>query len=140
MLVSVEQARVNCPGPPPIKKGKQAMKKLWLLLAIAIPLQPAYSEQVEYALTVEECRAEQTLWMSRFDEPNDAGTINVNYSDLNDWSLRMLLCGSVDPELRWQYYNTQRELSEVQKKRLTRFLVRHNLYGQFLAEDAQGKR
>ena len=116
------------------------MKKLWLLLAMAIPLQPIYSEQVEYPLTVEECRAEQTLWMSRLDELNDAGTVNVNYSDLNGWSLRMLLCGSVDPELRWQYNNTQRELSEVQTKRLIRFLVRHNLYGQFLAEDAQGKR
>ena len=116
------------------------MKKLWLLLAMAIPLQPVHSQQVEYALTVEECRAEQSLWMSRSDEPNDAGTVNVNYSDLNDWSSRMLLCGSVDPELRWQYNNTQRELSEVQTKRLVRFLVRHNLYGQFLAEDAQGKR
>lgn len=116
------------------------MKKLWLLLAMAILLQPVYSQQVEYALTVEECRAEQTLWMSRLDEPNDAGTVNVNYSDLNDWSSRMLLCGSVDPDLRWQYYNTQRELSEVQTNRLTRFLVRHNFYGKFLAEDAQGKR
>jgi len=78
--------------------------------------------------------------MSRLNEPKDAGTVNVNYSDLNDWSFRMLLCGSVDPELRWQYYNAQRELSEVQTNRLIRFLVRHNLYGQFLAEDAQGKR
>jgi len=116
------------------------MKKLWLLLAMAIPLQPVYPQQVEYALTVEECRAEQTLWMSRLAEPNDGGTVNVNDSDLNDWSLRMHLCGSVDPELRWQYYNTQRKLSEVQTTRLIRFLVRHNLYGQFLAEDAQGKR
>ena len=116
------------------------MKKLWLLLAMAISLQPVHSQQVEYALTVEECRAEQSLWMSRSDQPNDVGTVNVNYSDLNDWSSRMLLCGSVDPELRWQYNNTQRELSEVQTKRLIRFLVRHNLYGQFLAEDAQGKR
>jgi len=105
---------------------------------MAILLQPVYSQQVEYALTVEECRAEQTLWMSRLDEPNDAGTVNVNYSDLNDWSSRMLLCGSVDPDLHWQYYNTQRELSEVQTNRLTRFLVRHNFYGKFLAEDAQG--
>ena len=116
------------------------MKKLWLLLVMAIPLQPVHSQQVEYALTVEECRAEQSLWMSRSDEPNDAGTVNVNYSDLNDWSSRMLLCGSVDPELRWQYNNTQRELSEVQTKRLIRFLVRHSLYSQFLAEDVQGKR
>jgi hypothetical protein len=116
------------------------MKKLWLLLTMAIHLQPVYSQQVEYALTVEECRAERILWMSRLDEPNDAGTVNVNDSDLNDWSLRMVLCASVDPEFRWQYYNIQRELSEVQRTRLIRFLVRHNLYGQFLAEDAQGKR
>ena len=107
---------------------------------MAVPLQPVYSQQVKYALTVEECRAEQTLWVSRLDAPNDAGTVNVNDNDLNDWSLRMLLCGSVDPELRWQYYNTQRELSQIQTTRLIRFLIRHTLYGQFLAEDAQGKR
>ena len=79
--------------------------------------------------------------MCRLDEPNDAGIVNVNDRGLNDWSSRMLLCGSsVDPELRRQYYNIEREVSEVQTNRLIRFLVRHNLYGQFLAEDAQGNR
>jgi hypothetical protein len=116
------------------------MNKLWLLLAMLTPLQLMHAQEVKHAPSVEECRAEQTLWVSRLDEPNDAGIVNVNDSDLNDWSSRMHLCGSVDPELRWQYYYIQRELSEVQTNRLIRFLVRHNLYGQFLAEDAQGNR
>jgi hypothetical protein len=120
------------------------MKKLCLLVVVSVSFNSLCSQEVKQEVkrvpTVEECRAEQTLWMSRLDEPNDAGTVDVNYGDLNDWGFRMLLCGSIDPDLRWQYYNTQRELSEVQTKRLIRFLVRHNLYGQFLAEDAQGRR
>jgi len=116
------------------------MNKLWLLLAMVTPLQLMHAQEVKQTPSVDECRAEQTLWMSRSGEPNDAGTVNVNDSDLNDWSSRMVLCGGVDPELRWQYYNIQRELSEVQTNRLIRFLVQHNLYSQFLAEDAQGNR
>ena len=67
------------------------MNKLWLLLAMLTPLQLMHAQEVKHAPSVEECRTEQTLWMSRLDEPNDAGTVNVNDSDLNDWSSRMLL-------------------------------------------------
>ena len=116
------------------------MKQVWLVVLVSVSFNSLWSQEVKHAPSVEECRAEQTLWMSRLGEPNDAGTVNVNDSDLNDWSSRMVLCGGVDPELRWQYYNIQRELSEVQTNRLIRFLVRHNLYSQFLAEDAQGNR
>src|SRR5215469_1121152 len=44
------------------------MKALWLLLAMAIPLQPICSQEVHYAPTVEQCRADQTLWVSKLSD------------------------------------------------------------------------
>jgi hypothetical protein len=40
------------------------MKRLWLLLAIAVPLQFIHA-QVQHALTVEQCRADQKLVLSK---------------------------------------------------------------------------
>jgi hypothetical protein len=38
------------------------MKKLWLLLAIAAPLQLIHSQEVKHASSVEQCRAEAAVW------------------------------------------------------------------------------
>jgi hypothetical protein len=48
-----------------IKEGEGIMNKLWLLLAMAVPLQPICSQEVHYAPTVEQCRADQQLLMSK---------------------------------------------------------------------------
>jgi hypothetical protein len=39
------------------------MKKLWMLLAIAVPLQFIHAQEVKHAPTVEQCRADQKLWL-----------------------------------------------------------------------------
>ena len=49
-------------------------------------------------------------------------------------------CGSVDPQFAWQYFNTDEEARIDLLIREQNFLARHNLWGQFIAEDAQGKR
>jgi hypothetical protein len=40
------------------------MKKLWLLLLMVTPLQLVYSQEVHHAPTVDQCRADQELWLS----------------------------------------------------------------------------
>ena len=96
--------------------------------------------QVQHAPTVEQCRADQKLWISKLEqEPVGAGVANVSFNELNAWTLEMRDCQTVDPEFRWQYYSTQGEARIYQLARVGYFLDRHNLHGQFIAEDAQGQ-
>jgi hypothetical protein len=116
------------------------MKKLWLLLMV-IPLQLIHAQEVKHAPTVEQCRADQRLWLAKLEQdPPRSGTANVSYNELNAWTIEMMDCESVDPASAKGYYNTLGEATSEQALRAEGFLHRHNLYGQFLAEDAQGKR
>jgi hypothetical protein len=48
------------PAPPTNKEISK--EKLWLLLAIAAPLQLIHSQEVKHASSVEQCRAEAAVW------------------------------------------------------------------------------
>jgi hypothetical protein len=114
------------------------MRKLWLLLAIAVPLQPVCSQEGQHALTVEQCRADQNLWLSKL--ANRPGVANVSFKELRGWFNEMNDCESVDPDRQIQYYNTKSETHTEQLMRLEHFILRHNLWDQFIAEDEQGNR
>jgi hypothetical protein len=114
------------------------MKKLWLLLAIAVPLQSIPAQEVHHAPTVAQCQSDQLLWASKMEvmQPRFAGTADVSFTQLRDWGVEMLKCSDVDPGGRLRYF------AMIQSRLITRynnFLNRHHLYDQFLAEDAQGK-
>src|SRR5215469_6268828 len=69
------------------------MKRLWLLLAIAVPLQFIHA-QVQHALTVEQCRADQKLVLSKL--KSNERTL-ISYKEGDGWYLEMQDCISVDP-------------------------------------------
>jgi hypothetical protein len=52
----------------------------------------------------------------------------------------MHACRAVDPDYEHQYYNVMSEIAFARIVRLEAFLRHHNLYDQFVAEDARGKR
>ena len=112
------------------------MKKLWLLLVISVPLQFIHA-QVQHASTVEQCRADQKLVLSRL---NSNERTLVSYKEGYGWFLEMQDCISADPENQSRYYNTMIETSNMLNTKLQSYLKRHNLWDQFMAEDAQGKR
>ena len=96
--------------------------------------------QVKHALTVEQCRADQKLWKARLEQqPALVGIANVSFNELSAWASEMADCGSVDPQFAWPYFNTLEEARTDLLIREQNFLARHNLWGQFIAEDAQGK-
>jgi hypothetical protein len=68
------------------------------------PLQLVHSQEVQHAPTVEQCRADQRLWLSKLEGPD--GT-NVTFRELRGWILEMFDCERVDPEFRVRYYNTR---------------------------------
>ena len=142
------------------------MNKLWLLLLLVIPYQSIHAQEVKHVPTmsisqvaytrtgkdptlnpplmppasdVEQCRADQRLWLSKLEQPNDAGINNVSFNELNAWTFEMDDCRSVDPEFAREYYATEAEAESAAISRVEHFLDRHNLYGQFIADDTQGK-
>jgi len=98
----------------------------------------AVSQEIKHAPTVEQCRADQRLWLGKVE--NDPSVASVGYKELKSWGNEMLYCESVDPDYYNRYYNTDAEIAFVKLGRLIDFLDRHNLRDQFDAEDAAGKR
>ncbi len=96
-----------------------------------------HTQEVKHAPTVEQCRADQRLWLDKL-EGSSASL--PNYLTLAGWFHEMHECKSVDPENQRRYYNVCGEISSEQFVRLTGFLERHGLYDKFIEEDAAGKR
>jgi hypothetical protein len=63
------------------------MKKLWLLLVMVMPLQLVHSQQVKHAPTVEQCRANQQLWLSKL-QTKGYVSLSVHYLELTTGILR----------------------------------------------------
>ena len=64
------------------------MNKLWLLLVMLTPLQLIHAQEVKHAPTVEQCRADQKLWLSMMGGSR-AGVTNVSYKELDGWFAQM---------------------------------------------------
>jgi hypothetical protein len=116
------------------------MKQVCLFALALNPFNWIAAQEVHHAPTVEQCRADQKLWGSRLLVPNHAGVAHVSYDELEGWIVQMITCHVVGPAFQRRYDDTNSEIASEQKSRLLNFIFRHNLLGQFIAEDAQGKR
>jgi hypothetical protein len=105
---------------------------LLLLLLSSLPAQ-----EVEHAPTVEQCRADQRLWLAKIEGPS--GTL-PGYLTLVSWSHEMGECTSVDPDNHALYFNVVGEIGSEELIRLEHFLDRHALLEKFIEEDKAGKR
>ena len=84
--------------------------------------------------------ADQKLWLSKLLQPYDAGVATVPYKELGGWAEEMLACLDLDTARQGWYFETRSVTNLRQIMRLQDFIKRHNLWDQFIAEDAQGKR
>lgn len=121
------------------------MKLFWLLVLVFVSFNSVSAQEVKHAPTVEQCRADMRQWLSKLEEPiqlprTGAAADDVNFQELDGWAQEMFVCHNVDPPFDGDYFNTAGEIAALEVKRLRNFLLRHNLWNQFLAEDAQGKR
>lgn len=110
--------------------------KVKFLLFVSL-LSTSVTAQVEHAPTVEQCQADQRLWISKIEGP--AGE-RPNWDTLADWEKESDDCQKVDPTNRFKYYNLGAEIDAERMLRLLHFVNRHNLYEQFIAEDEAKKR
>jgi hypothetical protein len=114
------------------------VKRFWPLFLMLVSCSAVWAQEVKHAPTVEQCRADQKLWLAKLEEPG--GITNVRVKELHGWQGEMRDCKSVDPEYDDRYYNVTGEIQGALLTRFADFLIRHNLFEQFTAEDAQGKR
>jgi hypothetical protein len=107
------------------------------VLILGIFVLAAVGQEVQHAPTVAQCLADQRLWYSKVE---DTSITLPNIDTLSQWSQEMGDCEKVDPENKWKYYNTEEEIHEDERSRMTNFIARHGLWQQFKAEDTAGKR
>lgn len=108
-------------------------------ICAALLLLAATSFAQDHAPTVEQCRADQRLWWNQLDtQPEEISSLP--FKKLNQRTGEMIACAAVDEERRDSYIRTQGMFQIQQSMRLLNFVERHNLMGQFLAEDKAGKR
>jgi len=110
----------------------------FVILVFAV-ISTSVTGQVEHAPTVEQCQADQRLWLSKLEVlPPDTNL--PAFTTLQQWSSEMGDCREVDPRNGWTYFNVEAESNNIQAARMLRFLSRQHLWDKFLEEDAAGKR
>jgi len=89
------------------------------------------------ALTIEQCRSDQKLWLSKLDPPDPVYDDDPRLPPWDEQSRQnneMHTCESVDPAHYAEYYRTQVEIRADQSIRMGRFMRRHNLLAQYKLE------
>lgn len=126
-----------------LMKTKQSLVGCLMFACGALVATLAYArprQAVEHAPTVAQCQADQRLWMSKLEVPNGGGLLDIPYDTLMAWVHEMGDCEEVDPDWGDKYRNVAHETIARMAARFRDFVWRHNLYDQFIQEDAAGKR
>jgi hypothetical protein len=107
------------------------------ILILSFFVLAAVGQDVQHAPTVAQCQADQRVWSSELeDDTYPKPDIDV----LQKWTREMRDCKKVDPEHKFEYYNTVAEIDSEELLRMVNFLNRHDLLADFKTEDASGKR
>ena len=122
----------------------QTVSVLWLLAFAMLVSGHAFGQDIEHAPTVDQCQADQRLWLS---EVRDDGAKDWAHSATNTsartlilWGHEMTICGNVDPNNDAVYSHTWQLIQLTLNSRVEDFVMRHGVWQQFLAEDKAGKR
>jgi len=118
------------------------MKINWKLTVAAMAILTfgtgAAPQAVEHAPTAEQCRADQAVWVAKV--LSDHGTDDVPMNILWEWQQEMVECRDVDTSNLDKYFDTVAAIVGMESKRELDFIKREGHLGQFMAEDAAGKR
>ena len=84
------------------------MKRFCFLVLLSVVGKSA-TQEVKHAPTVEQCQADQRLWLSKLEDSKGAGVTLVAFRELTGWQHEMYECRSVDPQHRNEYENVYAE-------------------------------
>ncbi len=106
------------------------------VLIVIVCLQSVKAQTVEHAPTVEQCRADQSLWYAQLSHPK-----NILFKTLEGYRTEMGACSIVDSDDHFiKYFQVLALIDAALRDRLEHFMTRHNLVNQFAEEDAAGQR
>jgi hypothetical protein len=113
------------------------MKYLALVLYVLATSLAFAQDTIKHATTVEQCRADASLWWNALDGPRDK-----SFAEIHAMGMGMIDCNSAidhSAPLEWQIKYDAALLTITTRKwtRMRDFLQRHNLMQQFLREDAE---
>jgi len=121
-----------------------------ILLATMILLaSPAFAQQ--HAPTPDQCRSDVAVWLQDFDAwtdaqqkvgPQNSSALNVALvGEIEKRDAEMLTCGiTIDTKNHATYAVMHTNFLYIMCLRLSSFIARHNLDGQFVEEDQAGRR
>ena len=112
------------------------MKPTITLCALLLSITPLCAQ--DHAPTVEQCRADQRLWLVQSDDKEHVK--GLSFAQINDRMIEMANCVAVDRDRAIMYSETGGRFANQETIRLLDFIRRHDLADQFWAEDAAGKR
>jgi hypothetical protein len=111
-----------------------------VILAVSFisPTMRGTAQRAAIAPNAAQCRSDAAIWLPTLQA--QGGTIAITYETLGSWVDEMMQCRDVDPANREKYFDVASGAVAERANRETNYLVRHDLYKQFLAEDVAGKR
>jgi hypothetical protein len=119
------------------------MKTILALLFVLTPaaMAPVTAQTEDMPPTVAWCQVDQRLWYAEIEKFNrDRVGPSASVTTLFQRTEEMTKCMDVDPAMATRYLSTRSVLMTEQRTRLFSFLSRHNLFQQFMHEDAAGQR
>jgi hypothetical protein len=111
-----------------------------LFLAVLIAHASGKPKQTEHAPTVAQCQVDQKLWLPKVQSDSPLALTHITVPTLTDWMAEMRARADVDQPNKESYYHTGSDTTARIDVRLVHNLSRHDLWSEFLAEDAAGKR
>jgi hypothetical protein len=121
-----------------------------VLLAVMILLaSPLFAQQ--HAPTPDQCRSDVAVWLKDFDAwtdaqqrvgPQNSSALNaILVGEVEKRDAEMLMCGTtIDTKNHGTYSVMHTNFLYIMTLRLSSFIARHSLDGQFVEEDQAGRR
>ena len=97
--------------------------------------------QVKHPPGVANCQAHQRLFLSKVEASYHANEDYLpGWETISEWAGEMEECETADPTDHAAYHNVRAGIQALKSIRQQHFIVRHDLYDQFIEEDKAGKR
>ena len=127
-------AATTCSKPG---RGRKRMKLIWMSISIVLVIMiTVFVQPQEHTPVLEQCRVDASAWA----KADKSYMQRFPFSEISRRFQEMYDCTNADRPNESKYVFVGLQLSVEESHRAEYFITRHNLWNQFIAEDAQGKR
>jgi hypothetical protein len=114
--------------------------KLFVSVSLFL-LTTSLTVQFQHPPSVANCQAHQRLFLSKVEASYEADADYLpRWEIISQWAAEMEECETADPKDHAAYHDVRAKILAFKSMRQLDFIVRHDLYDQFIEEDKAGKR